>query len=331
LIIGRINDMKKQKIVTIGGGTGSFTLLSGLKNYPVEISAIVSMADDGGSTGVLRDELGVLPPGDVRQCLVALSESSAVMRELFNYRYASGGLAGHSFGNIFISTLEKISGNFNEAINEAGQILRISGRVIPVTLTNTKLVAKLENGKIIVGQQKIDEANLANLKQLKLRPRAIANPEAIRAIKQADKIVINPGNFYESILPNFLVSGISRSIKKSRAKKIFVCNLMTKAGHTDNFSVVDYLEVLEIYLGGNVIDYVIYNNKKPSDALIKKYSFEGEHLVRVSKLKLYPKVKFISAKLLANKLPKMQKGDKLKRTLIRHDSEKLAKLIYEIK
>jgi len=323
--------MKKQKIVTIGGGTGSFTLLSGLKNYPVEISAIVSMADDGGSTGVLRDELGVLPPGDVRQCLVALSESSKTMRELFNYRYSSGGLSGHSFGNIFISTLEKMSGNFEKAINEAGRILRISGRVIPVTLTNTKLVAKLANGKTIVGQQKIDDANLAGLKRLKLEPRATANPEAIKAIRQADKIIINPGNFYESILPNFLVSGIAKAIKKSRAKKIFICNLMTKAGHTDNFSVVDYLEALENYLGGNVIDCVIYNNEKPGETLIKKYSHEGEHLVRASNLRLYPKVKFIGAKLLANKISKPQKGDKLKRTLIRHDSEKLAKLIYEIK
>jgi len=322
--------MKKQKIVTIGGGTGSFTLLSGLKSYPVEISAIVSMADDGGSTGVLRDELGVLPPGDVRQCLVALSESSKTMRELFNYRYASGGLAGHSFGNIFISTLEKISGNFNEAINEAGQILRISGRVIPVTLTNTKLVAKLENGKIIVGQQKIDEANLANLKQLKLRPRASANPEAIRAIKQADKIVINPGNFYESILPNFLVSGMAVAIRRSRAKKIFVCNLMTKAGHTDNYSVVDYLETLERYLGKNSIDYAVYNKEVPSPELIKCYSQEGEHVVRAAKLRIYPKVKFIGANLLAKKIYRPAKGDKLKRTLIRHDSEKLAKLIVNI-
>ena len=306
-------------------------MLSGLKNYPVEISAIVSMADDGGSTGMLRDELGVLPPGDVRQCLVALSESGKTMRELFNYRYSNGGLAGHSFGNIFISTLEKISGNINEAINEAGQILRISGRVIPVTLTNTKLVAKLANGKIVVGQRKIDDVNLAGLKRLKLEPRAVANPEAIRAIRQADKIVINPGNFYESILPNFLVSGIAKAIKKSRAKKIFVCNLMTKSGHTDNFSVIDYLEVLEHHLGGNTIDCVIYNNEKPNEALIKKYSYEGEHLVRASKLKLYPKVKFIGAKMLAKKIAKPQKGDTIKRTLIRHDSDKLAKIIYEIK
>ena len=324
------NRVKIQKIVTIGGGTGSFTLLSGLKNYPVEIAAIVSMADDGGSTGVLRDELGVLPPGDVRQCLVALSESSRTMRELFNYRYSNGGLSGHSFGNIFISTLEKLSGNINEAINEAAQILRISGRVIPVTLTNTKLVAKLANDKTIIGQQKIDDANLIGLKKLRLVPRAIANQEAVKAIRRADKIVINPGNFYESILPNFLVSGIAKAIKKSRAKKIFVCNLMTKDGHTDNFSVIDYLEVLENYLGSNTIDFVIYNNEKPNEALIKKYSHEGEHLVRANKLKRYPKVKFIGAKLLAKKIYRQKRGDKLKRNLIRHDSEKLAKIVYNI-
>lgn len=321
--------LKKQKIVTIGGGTGSFTLLSGLKNYPVEISAIVSMADDGGSTGVLRDELGVLPPGDVRQCLVALSESSGIMRELFNYRYANGGLSGHNFGNIFLSTLEKLSGNFEQAVNEAGKILRIQGRVIPVTLTNTKLVAKLANGKTVVGQQKIDNTNLAGLKWLKLAPRAAANPEAIKAIKQADKIVINPGTIYSSIVANFLVTGIPRAIRLSRAKKIYVSNLMNKAGHSDGFSVVDYVKLLEKYLGEQTVKYVIYNKERPSRELIKKYSSEGD-LVRAGNLKERPKIKFIGQNLLSHKRHKKIKGDKITRSLIRHDSEKLARLIYSL-
>ena len=305
-------------------------MLSGLKNYPVEIAAIVSMADDGGSTGVLRDELGVLPPGDVRQCLVALSESSRTMRQLFNYRYSNGGLAGHSFGNIFISTLEKISGNINEAINEAGQILRISGRVIPVTLTNVKLIAFLMNGKKIVGQHKIDNADLTGLKKLKLLPRPKANPEAIRAIGQADKIVINPGTIYDSVIVNFLVPGIARAIRQSRAKKIYVCNLMNKTGHTDDFSVVDYLELIEKYIGERVIDMVIYNKEKPNPLLAKRYAKEGD-AVRTGNLRKRPDVRFIGRELLAHKLPRRAKGDNIRRSFIRHDSEKLSKLIYEIK
>lgn len=317
----------KQKIVTIGGGTGSFTLLSGLKNYPVELSAIVSMADDGGSTGVLRDELGVLPLGDVRQCLVALSESSQILRELFNYRYANGGLSGHSFGNIFISTLEKISGNFDQAIKEAGKILRIRGKVILVTLKNTKLTAMLTSGKKIIGQHNIDESDLTNLKKLRLTPCAEANSEAVKAILEADKIVINPGNFYCSIIPNFLANGLAEAISKAKAKKIYVCNLMTKLGHTDNFTAVDFVKNINKYAGRDIIDYVIYNKEKPEERLIKKYSRKGEYFVESGNFK---NIKIISRKLLSHKIYKQKKGDKIRRFLIRHDSDKISEIILMI-
>ena len=323
--------MKKNiKIATIGGGTGSFTILSGLKNYPVELSAIVSMADDGGSTGVLRDELGVLPPGDARQCLVALSESSQVLRELFNYRYTKGGLKGHNFGNIFLSTLEKITGGFDSAVENASQILRIKGNVIPVTLKNTKLIAVLKSGKKIIGQHNIDEADISNLKKLKLNPAAEANPEAILAIKNADKIVINPGNLFCSIMPNFLVKGISEAVIKSKAKKIYICNLMTKLGHTHNLSVVGHLNELEKQIGKNVIDYLIFNKEKPDENLLKKYSKKGEYLVDYKNLKSGLKTKFIGGNLLSNKIFKQAKNDAIKRALIRHDSGKIAKIIYEL-
>lgn len=317
-----------QKIATIGGGTGSFTLLSGLKNYPVELSAIVSMADDGGSTGVLRDELGVLPPGDARQCLVALSESSQVLRELFNYRYTNGGLSGHSFGNIFLSTLEKISGNFDQAIKEAGRILRIRGKVVPVTLTNTKLAAELNNGRKIIGQHNIDEASLTDLKKLQLKPKAKINPEAIKIIKQADKIIINPGNLYCSIIPNFLVSGFAEAVASAKAKKIYVCNLMTKLGHSNDFKVIDYAQELEKYLGAGAIDVVIYNKERPEQQLIKKYARKGEHFVERGNIKIRPDIRFIGCNILSHKIYKQNKGDKIKRTLIRHDSAKIAKIIY---
>lgn len=321
---------EKQKIVTIGGGTGSFTLLSGLKNYPIELSAIVNMADDGGSTGVLRDEFGVLPPGDVRQCLVALSESSRILRELFNYRYASGGLSGHNFGNIFISTLEKISGNFNQAIKEAGEILKIKGKVLPVTLKNTKLTATLTGGKKIIGQHNIDELDLTNLKILRLAPRAEANKEAVRAIMDADKIVINPGNFYCSVIPNFLANGLAEAISKSKAKKIYACNLMTKLGHTDNFTVADFVKNINKYASRDIIDYVIYNKERPEGSLIKKYSRKGEYFVELGCVNDFKKIKFISKNLLSHKICKQKKGDKIRRTLIRHDSNKIAEIILMI-
>lgn len=322
--------MERQKIVTIGGGTGSFTILSELKKYPVEISAIVSMADDGGSTGILRDELGVLPPGDVRQCLVALSESDQTMRDFFNFRYSRGGLSGHSFGNLFLSTLEKITGSFDEAIREAAKILRIKGSVIPVTLTNTKLMAVFGNGKKIVGQHKIDNSNLISLEEMKLKPKAELNPEAVRAIRAANKIIINPGNLFCSIIPSFLVKGLSEAVKNSSAKKIYICNLMTKSGHTDDFSVADYVKIIEKYLGKGAIECVIYNKEYPETELLKKYENKGEYFVAPGALSDFPGIKFFGHDLLSEKTYKQTKGDKLKRTLIRHDSDKIAKLVYNL-
>ncbi len=320
---------KNQKIVTIGGGTGSFTVLSGLKKLPLEITAIVSMADDGGSSGLLRDELGVLPPGDIRQCLVALSKSSDTMRELFNYRYSNGGLTGHNFGNIFLSTLEKVTDNFNEAIVEAGKILNIKGKVVPVTLTKVKLVAKLISGKILLGENRIDKASLTGLKKIYLKPKAKVNPEAVKAIRQADKIIINPGSLYTSIIPNLLVDGVVQAIIESKAKRIYICNLMNKAGQTDDFTVLDFLSKIEEYLSPGLIDCIIYNKKRPDKSLLKKYSSEGK-FVEFSNLKSREKIKFIGANLLSTKFFKQKKGDRIKRTLIRHDPDKIAKIIYKL-
>lgn len=329
-----INIKNKQKIVTVGGGSGSFVVLSGLKKYPVDLSAIVSMADDGGSAGILRDELGVLPPGDVRQCLVALSNSSQTLRKLFNYRYSSGRLAGHSFGNIFLSTLEKITGGLNIAIKEAGQILRIRGRVLPVTLKNTRLIAVLKNGKKIIGEKNIysNKKDLINLKKLYLKPKASLNPEIIGVIEKADKIIISPGDLYSSLVPNFLVKGLAQAMAKSKAKVIYIGNLMTKQGHTDKFTLIDYINTLEKYLGKNIITTVIYNKESPSPKLIKKYSREGENLVALGNLKKLPNIKFFGYNLLSHKFYKIKKGDSLGniRSLIRHDSDKLARVIFDL-
>jgi len=326
--------MRRQKIVTIGGGSGSFMVLTGLKKYPVDLSAVVSMADDGGSSGVLRDELGVLPPGDVRQCLVALSKSSLILRELFNYRYSNGGLSGHSFGNIFLSTLEKVTGGLDQAIKEASHILRIKGQVLPVTLKSTRLIAVLKNGKKIIGENKIysSSSNLLNLKKLYLAPAVSANPEVVAIIKQADKIIINPGDLYSSIIPNFLVKGMPEALAKTKAKIIYVGNLMTKSGHTDGYNLIDYLKIIEKYLGREIINYVIYNKEKPEEKILRKYMRQGESLVAAGDFKKLPKVKLLSYNLLNYKVCEAKPGDALGRLrpLIRHDSNKLAKIIYHL-
>jgi len=316
--------MKKKKIVVIGGGTGTFTVLSGLKKYPVDLSAVVAMSDDGGSTGILRDELGVLPPGDIRQCLVALSESPLFLRELMNYRFAEGKLSGHSFGNLLLSALEKMTGSFDEAVARAGRILRIHGNVIPATLDKVNLAAHFTNGKVLRGQHKIQNAPLAMLSHLFLEPRAMANPKALAAIREADLITIGPGDIYSSLIPNLLVRGIPEAIRKSRAKKIYIVNLMTKLGQTEGFSVTDYARTIEHYLGEQ-FDHVIYNTKHPSPSLLAHYAGEGEHFVEIPKE--LPKTRFIGADLVNKKIFKTQKGDTLVRTLIRHDSDRLAHIV----
>jgi len=266
--------MKNKNIVTIGGGTGSYTLLSGLKKYPLNISAIVSMADDGGSTGVLRDELGVLPPGDIRQCLVALSDSTEMLRKLMGYRFEQGGLKGHTFGNIFLSALEKISGNFAKGVEEATEILDVSGEVIPVSEDQMRLHIELKNRKILKGENQLDhneDIRSIGIKKVYLKPEVRAYQKAIERIKTADFIVIGPGDLYGSIIPNLLVKGLSEAIKKSKAKVILNCNLTNKRGQTENFSLEDYVSKIEEYIGEGRIDFVTFNRKKLPEKLIKKY------------------------------------------------------------
>lgn len=328
--------MRPKNVVVIGGGTGCFTVLSGLKKYAVNLSAIVTMADSGGSSRILREDFGILPPGDVRQALVALSQSEKLLADLFAYRFKDGGLAGHSFGNLLITALERIKGNFEKAIEEAGKILNIKGEVIPVTLQNTNLYAILENGQIIEGETNIDvPKHNPNLKieKVYLKPKVKANERAKSAILKADLIVIGPGDLYTSIIPNLLIEGIPEAIRKSKAKKVHVCNLMTKFGETNNFTGLDFVREIEKYLGrpvkpsraaggpvlGKFLDYVIFNNKKPSISRIKKYEKEGATFVKYTK-KNFKKEKF-----------KIIEGNFLrKRGFIRHDPDKLAKVLLKI-
>ena len=310
-----------KKIVVIGGGTGVFTVLSGLKNYPQELSAIVTIADDGGSSGILREEFGILPPGDIRRALVALSSSSPLLAKLFNYRFKNGsGLRGHNFGNLFLAALECITGDFNKALKEAGNILGIKGQVLPVSFDNTKLCAKLENDFVVTGESNIDkpkhDGNLA-IKEVFLDPLVKANREALSVIKHADAIIIGPGDLYTSIIPNFLVKGIKEAVRKSKAKKIYVCNIMTKFGETNNFTAETFLSVLEKYLGKGIIDYFIVNIEKPKAIYLAKYRKEGSTIVKYNRKYLlsFKKPKVIFAKLVRNG------------PLLRHDPKKLAQII----
>ena len=323
---------KQKNVVVIGGGTGTFTVLTGLKKYPLSLTAIVTMADDGGSTGILRDEFGVLPPGDLRQCLVALSEGSDVLRKLFNHRFDKGGLAGHNFGNIFISTLEQITGNLNDALEMAGEILKIRGNVIPVTLDKIRLIAERKNGKILQGEANISNYQLVSrfgLKRIFLEPSARANPRALEAIHDADAIVVGPGNLYCSLLPNFLVEGVKQAFSKSKAKKIYVASLMNKHGHTDDFAVIDHIRELEKKLKAGILDTVIYNTKMPAQALLRTYADEGTPVSSLGDRDEHER-SFIGTNLLAHSLHKEAKADLLRRTLIRHDADKIGQAIMNI-
>ncbi|MAF42723.1 MAG: hypothetical protein CMI54_00960 [Parcubacteria group bacterium] len=325
--------MKKiKKIVCIGGGTGTFTILSSLKKHPFHLSAIVTMADDGGSSGVLRDELGVLPPGDVRQCLIALSQEDLLLRNLFAYRFGFGPFLGHNFGNIFMAALEKLTGSFDKAVEKAGRVLDIKGEVIPVTLDKVRLAAILESGKEIKGEKNITKSRLLSkhkIRKLFLNPNAIANPKAVKAIQKADVIIIGPGDLYSSIVPNLLVNGIPQAIKKSKATKIYNSNLMTKHGHTNRFKVRDFSNVIEQYLGEGVLDYVTFNTKKPSSTFLNRYAQEGEFVE--PELDLLKDKRFIGASLVSDKVNKQDPSDVLlQRTLIRHDSNKLTELIIKL-
>ncbi len=266
-------------IVVIGGGTGSFTLLQGIKKYTHNITALVNMADNGGSTGQLRDELGVLPPGDVRQCLVALSDTPKV-RDLFNYRFDEGSFKGHAFGNLFLTALEKMTGSFAEAVELASEVLNVSGRVEPVTLTNVQLCAEGKDGKPIKGEFTISHTEIAKRPKIWLEPEAVANPHAVAAILEADMVVVAPGNLYGSLAPALAIDGIQQALKDTKAKCVFICNLVTKPGPTDGFTVVDFASEIERLGGSEFLDYVVFNNDMPSDTLMEKYAHDGEFAVK---------------------------------------------------
>ncbi len=319
-----------KKVVVMGGGTGNFTVLRGLKKYPLELSAIVSMADDGGSTGILRDELGVLPPGDVRQCLVALSDSSRLMRSLFNYRFENGGLQGHNFGNLLLSALEKVAGNFERAVEEAGKILSIKGKVIPVTTNQVRLRMELADGRILNGEREILQAQepLPGFRRIFLEPSPQADPHALDEIRQADVIIFGPGGLYTSLIPNLLVGGVSEALRSSQAHKILVMNLVNKKQQTPGFQAGDYLREICRFIGKDIFQVLLMNRKLPPRELLEKYAGEGELIGN----DLTGDSRLITADLLDDERPIYSSSDAIAhtRSYIRHDSHKLAAELIKI-
>jgi uncharacterized cofD-like protein len=331
---------KKQKIVVIGGGTGTFTILSGLRDYPnLNLSVIVSMMDSGGSNRIIRDEFGLLPTSDLRQCMVALasSESNETLRKLFTYRYENGiGISGMTFGNLFMAALTDIyGGDQKKAIKETCKVLGVKGNIIPVTFEKSNLLATYSNGKQILGEHEIDEPDQIQgefkITNLQVFPKVEVNSDAVKVINDADIVVLGPGDLYTTILPNIVIDGIGESIKKSKAKVVYVLNLMTKFGQTNGFKASDFVKEIKKYVG-KYPDVVLANKDKnvPSD-IIEKYRKENSEMVKDDLDEFNRKdIKIVRSDLISGTFYEKSKSDKLIRSLLRHDSLKLAKTILDL-
>jgi uncharacterized cofD-like protein len=306
------------RIVAIGGGTGLSMLLSGLKLHSSNVTAIVTVTDTGGSSGILRDEFDILPPGDIRNCLVALADAEPLIRDLFQYRFEEGGLKGHSFGNLFITALSKVTGDFERAIKESSKVLAIRGRVIPSTLNQVSLVAEFVDGRVIEGETNITGYG-KTIKRVSLKPPDCpATPEALEAIENAELIVMGPGSLYTSILPNLLIKDIMERIVDSSALKIFIVNAMTQPGETDHHSAYDHLQSLISHTDPRILDVCFVNT-----GTIPKHV-----LARYQEAFAYP-IKLDTA-MIREKGYEVLEGDMLKvDDQVRHNSEKLAKLMLD--
>ncbi|MBI4127681.1 MAG: YvcK family protein [Parcubacteria group bacterium] len=314
------NTKRMPTIAVIGGGTGVYTVLAGLREFPVKLSAIISMADNGGSSGTLREEFGILPPGDIRRALVALSHRDRkLLSDLFNFRFPKGALKEHSFGNLMLAALGEVMGSFEKAVEAAAELLGVEGEVLPVTLDNVQLCAELEDGSIIRGETNIDipkHDGRLRIRRVFLTPQALVNPKVRENLKAADMIVIGPGDLYTSVLPNLIVKGVREAIRGSTAIKVYVVNVMTKWGETNSFKASDFIRAMEHYLGKGVIDYAVINTRRPSRERLHTYAAERATFVKVDTRAAKP------APLL---------GDFVRpRGFIRHDPEKLARALLSL-
>lgn len=311
---------ERPRIVVMGGGTGLSVMLRGLKEMPLDITAIVTVADDGGSSGILRSELQMPPPGDIRNVLTALADVEPLMSEMMRYRFSSGsGLAGHSLGNLILAAMTDISGDFVTAVRELSRVFAVRGRVLPAANEAVVLSAEMEDGSRVTGESKIPEAGL-RIKRVFLEPSEVEPlPEAVAAIEEADAILIGPGSLYTSILPNLLVPKLAEAVMASEAIKIFVCNVMTQPGETDGYTVSDHLQAIYDHIGKHLFDYVIVNSGDIPPQVQDKYAEKGAKPVELD----YEEVTNLGYKVIADTLV-------LFRTYLRHDADKLSHHIYQL-
>ncbi len=312
------------KVVVVGGGTGLSTLLTGLKHKTSNITAIVTVADDGGSSGRLREEFGVLPPGDIRNCLVALSDSEDILGPLFQFRFTEGkGLDGHNFGNLFITALARVTGDFAKAIRESSKVLAIRGKVYPATLETVKLVARRENGVEVEGECRIRDEKGSPIERLSLNPaNCKATEESVEAIKEADVIIMGPGSLYTSVMPNLLIEGIQNAIARSRARKIYICNVMTESGETDDFSVSDHVKTIVKHTRPGIVNCCVANVSRIPESLYDRYKAQGQYPVKLDKMDEKwlndEKIELVKAHISGSK------------EFVRHDPEKLTEVIMDV-
>lgn len=308
------------RVVCIGGGTGLSVILRGLKKYPIEITAIVTVSDDGGSSGRLRNDLQMPPPGDIRNVLVALADTEPLLESVFQYRFQNGGgLEGHTLGNLMLAALKEITGDFTQAVKEMSRVLAVRGRVLPASEQDVVLLAEMTDGTIVQGESQIPKAK-KRIRRVFLEPpepRPLA--EALQAIEQADGIVIGPGSLYTSILPNLLVKDMTDAIRASRARKIYVCNVMTQLGETDQFSASDHVKVIYDHVGERLFEVVIINNQVPPRSIQKQYAQKNQQMVRPDIEQIYR----LGCHVIADNLLLYQ-------SVIRHDAERISKHIYQL-
>jgi len=315
---------KGPAVVCIGGGTGLSTLLRGLKRITRNITAIVTVSDDGGGSGILRDELGMPPPGDIRNCMQALSNAEPTIEKLMDYRFDSGSLNGQSFGNLFLAAINGISDSFDKAVEKMGEVLSITGRVLPVTIDDIHLWAFFEDGSMVVGESKIAAAKNerhSRIKRVEIAPPdANVLPECVRAIEEADLIIFGPGSLYTSIIPNLLVGGIVDAVLNSDALKIYICNVMTQPGETDDYSVSEHIKELFDHAGGKLFEYGLFNNKPVPQDILDRYKDDGAKQIYLDTDMIRELgVEIINAPVTENNT-----------TLIRHDPNKLAREILRV-
>ncbi len=325
------NQTKQKKVVVIGGGTGSYVVLSGLKAYDLKIVAVTTVGDDGGSTGRLRDEFGFLPAGDMRQCIAALSEENGYLRDLLLYRFDKGekGLRGHNLGNLIITALEDLTGSESRALMTMGKIFSLKGRVLPVSLEMAKIGAKYSTGKRIISEHLIEENVLRpgeKIEKLFTKPEIFINPSLKRELKDADLIVFGPGDLYNSTIANLIVSGVPESLVKSKAKIVQIMNLMTLASQTSGMTMSDHVAELEKYLTRKV-DYILINKREISEDIIENYEKSGESPIFDD---LGKDKRVIRRDLMSLRTVQKNSSDTLKRSLIRHSSTKIARALMSI-